>query len=86
VLDPFLPEVGGRFTLDASPEGATCGRTAATPDITLDASELGAAVLGGTPLAPAAAIGRVTEHRPGAADAFDRLFVSAVAPWCHTMF
>ena len=86
VLDAFLPDSGGRFALEASPEGATCERTTAAPDLTLDTAELGAAVLGGTALAPAATAGRVTEHRRGAVDAFDRLFVSAVAPWCHTWF
>jgi predicted acetyltransferase len=86
VVDGFLPEVGGRFALEASPEGASCAATSAAPDLTLDASQLGAAVLGGTPLGPALASGAVVEHRPGAVAAFDRLFVSAVAPWCHTWF
>lgn len=86
VTDSFLPDQGGRFAVDASPEGATCEPTSAPPDLTLDAAELGAAVLGGTPLAPALATGRITEHRTGAVAAFDRLFVSAVAPWCHTWF
>lgn len=86
VVDRFLPDSGGRFALDASPAGASCTRTATRPDLTLDARELGAACLGGTPLAPAAATGRIVEHRPGALAAFDRLFVGPTPPWCHTWF
>jgi predicted acetyltransferase len=86
VIDPFRPASGGRFVLDAGPEGATCGPTSAPADLTLTASDLGAAYMGSTPLWPAAAAGRIETHRPGVVDAFDRLFGSARPSWCNTWF
>lgn len=86
VVDPFLPDRGGRFALDGSPDGATCAPTDAAADLTLSARELGASYFGGTPLARAAGAGLVDEHSDGAVARFDRLFVSAPAPWCSTMF
>jgi predicted acetyltransferase len=86
VVDPFRPASGGRFVLDAGPDGATCAPTSAPADLTLTASDLGAAYLGSTPLWPAAAAGRVDTHRRGVVDAFDRLFGSARPSWCNTWF
>jgi len=86
VVDAFRPASGGRWVIDAGPEGATATATTATPDLTLTAADLGAAYLGSTPLWPAAGCGRVHEHRRGAVDAFDRLFGSDRPAWCHTWF
>jgi len=86
VVDASRPQSGGRFTLDAGPDGATCIATSAAPDLTLSVADLGAAFLGSGPLWPAAAAGRLQGHRPGAVDAFDRLFGSDRPAWCNTWF
>jgi predicted acetyltransferase len=89
VLDAFRPSSGGRFALDAGPTGATCGESSEPPDLTVTQSDLGACFLGSVPLWPAVVAGRVSEHRPGAAAAFDRLFALSPAErpaWCNTWF
>ena len=75
----------GEGTVALDPRGQ-CAATTMPPDLTVDIADLGAAWLGGTPLWPAAAAGRVTEHRPGAVERFDRLFFTAQPPWCNTWF
>jgi predicted acetyltransferase len=49
VADPFLglDATAGTFTIDGGPDGATCRRTEQSPDLVLDAAELGAILLGG---------------------------------------
>jgi len=86
VVDAFRPASGGRWSVEAGPDGATAVPTSQEPDLTLTAADLAGAYLGSTPLWPAAACGRVQEHRPGAVDAFDRLFGSDRPAWCHTWF
>ncbi|MDH6130719.1 putative acetyltransferase [Kitasatospora sp. MAA4] len=68
VADPFCPWNEGRWQLDGGPQGAHCrrARAGAAPDLSLDASTLAAAYLGGTALGPLAAAGRVQEHTSGA--------------------
>jgi predicted acetyltransferase len=75
-----------RVALDAGPDGAACEPTAEAADLTLTRSDLGAAYLGSTPLWPAAAARRVEAHRPGAVEAFDRMFGQDRPAWCHTWF
>ena len=75
-----------RVALDGGPDGATCRPTDEAPDLTLTRSDLGAAYLGSTPLWPAAAARRVEAHRPGAVEAFDRMFGQDRPAWCHTWF
>jgi predicted acetyltransferase len=89
VVDEFRALSGGRFVLDAGPGGATCRVSSDPPDLTLPQADLGACYLGSVPLWPAVVAGRVTEHRAGAAAAFDRLFALAAAEqpaWCNTWF
>ena len=86
VVDAFRPASGGRFVLDAGPDGAACTASSEAPDLTVTQSDLGACFLGSTPLWTASVAGRVAEHRPGAAAAFDRLFGSERPAWCHTWF
>ncbi len=89
VVDAFRPASGGRFALDAGPGGASCRRTSEQPDLTVAQSDLGGCYLGSMPLWPAAAAGRVAEHRPGAAAALDRLLgLARPSPpaWCNTWF
>jgi predicted acetyltransferase len=75
-----------RLALAAEASSATCGATDEPADLTVEVADLGAAYLGGMPLWPVAAAGRVIEHRAGAVAAFDRLFGADRPPWCNTWF
>jgi predicted acetyltransferase len=85
VCDPWLHRTL-RLALNAGAASVTCDATDDPAELSLGVAELGAAYLGGTPLWPAAAAGRVTEHRPGAVASFDRLFGTSLLPWCGTWF
>jgi predicted acetyltransferase len=85
VVDP-LGLAGGRFTLDASPDGAACDPTHEPADLTVPVHALGAAYLGGARLATLHAAGWLDEHAPGAVDAADAMFAGRIAPWCNTWF
>lgn len=74
VTDPTCPWNARRWRLSGSPDGATCTPTQDAAELALDASDLGAALLGGTALRARAAAGRVTELRTGALDAVSRAF------------
>jgi predicted acetyltransferase len=86
VVDPFCPWNEGRWRLTGGPDGATCERTDASPDVTLGAAELGAAYLGGTRLAALAAARRVDEHTAGSLRLADQMLATARQPWCQTFF
>jgi predicted acetyltransferase len=86
VVDAFRPASGGRYALDAGPSGGECAPTAQPADLTLTQSDLGGCLLGSMPLWPALRAGRVSEHRPGAVAAFDRLFGDEQPAWCNTWF
>lgn len=68
VADDLIPANAGRYRLTATGRAAEarCERTEDPADLSLTVTELGAAYLGGRPLAEFAATGRVTEHTPGA--------------------
>lgn len=86
VLDPFLGR-GGRWALDASPEGATCQPTKEPADLTLPVSALGAGWYGGTDLRLlAAGAWGIDEHAPGAVDRLARLLHWHQTPYCSTDF
>ena len=76
----------GRYRLVVRDGAATCERTEATPDLTLEARHVGAASLGGTRLVNATRAGGMSEHRPGALREADLLFRTADPPWCATWF
>jgi predicted acetyltransferase len=76
----------GRYRLEADPGGARCAATRADPDVTVTASQLGAALLGGTRLGDAIRSGGATEHRPGALAEVDALLRTPDDPWCSTFF
>lgn len=76
----------GRYRLDVRGGTATCARTTADADLTIDVRALGAAYLGGTRLVNASRTGTTTEHRAGALRDADRLFRTADEPWCSTWF
>ena len=85
VTDP-LGYAAGRWTLDASPDGAACEPVTAPADLTMSVEELGAAYLGDTTLRALHRAGRVDEHTPGAADAASDLFAWPRAAWCSEIF
>jgi predicted acetyltransferase len=86
VVDGFRPEAGGRFRLDAGPDGAECARTSAEPDLVLEAPDLGAAWLGGTRFSALRRAGLVEERTPGAVARADALFATDPLPYCNTGF
>jgi predicted acetyltransferase len=85
VVDP-AGYAAGRFALDASPEGATCRPTSGSADLTLPATALASAYLGGHRLATLAEAGLVDEHAPGALATADRLLGADRTPWCTLHF
>jgi predicted acetyltransferase len=89
VSDDFLPDVSGRYALEAEagPDGlATCARTEEAPDLALAVADLGAAYLGGVRFRTLVEAGRVHELTPGAVVRADALFATAFAPYCGTHF
>ncbi|MFJ8664202.1 GNAT family N-acetyltransferase [Streptomyces sp. NPDC093600] len=77
---------GGRYRLDASPEGAACSRTTGSADLALDIAELGTLSLGDESVVRLAALGRVEELTPGAAALADVLLRAPRRPWCPDIF
>ncbi|MFH8405419.1 GNAT family N-acetyltransferase [Streptomyces sp. NPDC018019] len=76
----------GRFLLDAGPAGATCTRTGRSAELTLDVGAFAALYLGDESAVRTAALGRVTEERPGALATADLLLHTARRPWCPDSF
>ncbi|MFD9030438.1 GNAT family N-acetyltransferase [Streptomyces sp. NPDC059567] len=77
---------GGRYRLDASPDGATCAPSTASADLALDIAELGTLSLGDESVVRLAALGRVEEVTPGAAARADALLRTSRRPWCPDIF
>ncbi|MEU9626319.1 GNAT family N-acetyltransferase [Streptomyces luteogriseus] len=77
---------GGRYRLDASPEGASCTPTTESAELELGVGELGALWLGDESAVRLAALGRVREERAGAARKADALLRTSRRPWCPDMF
>ena len=86
VTDELLPDNAGSWRVTGDTEKAACERVTATPELTLDVRELGAAYLGGTPLGALAAAGQVTEQRPGAVGEASAAFGWHVAPHAPEVF
>lgn len=86
IVDGRPGPAAGTYRLEAKGGSATCARTDARPDLTLDPRPLGAAVLGGTRLLDATRAGGAVEHRAGALVEADGLFLTADPPWCATWF
>ena len=76
----------GRYRLAAKGGTATCERTDADADLTIDVRALSAASLGGTRLIDASRTLPFVEHRPGAMREADGLLTTADPPWCSTWF
>ncbi|MET9529571.1 GNAT family N-acetyltransferase [Streptomyces sp. NPDC006649] len=81
VEDAFCPWNSGNWRLTGDTGGASCVRTDDAADLELSVRELGAAYLGGTPLAALADAGLVRELRPGALAEASLAFGSQKAPW-----
>ncbi|MFI6944266.1 GNAT family N-acetyltransferase [Streptomyces sp. NPDC050418] len=77
---------GGRFRLEAGPQGASCTPTTSNAELSLDVRELAALWLGDESAVRLAALGTVTEERPGAAATADALLRTPRRPWCPDMF
>ncbi|GAA2387367.1 GNAT family N-acetyltransferase [Streptomyces glaucosporus] len=77
---------GGRFLLDASPEGASCSPTTRSADLAMGVDALGSLYLGDESASRLRALGRLAEERPGAAALADVLLRTARRPWCPDEF
>ncbi|MEV0977026.1 GNAT family N-acetyltransferase [Streptomyces sp. NPDC049915] len=77
---------GGRYLLDASPQGASVEPTSRAADLTLDMGELASLWLGDASAVRLAALGRVREERAGAARVADGLLRTSRRPWCPDVF
>jgi predicted acetyltransferase len=86
VVDGRPGPAAGRYRLEVTNGTATCERTDAEPDLTLEARHLGAASLGGTRVLDVTRRGGAIEHRAGALREADLLFRAAEPPWCSTWF
>ena len=76
----------GRYRLAVEGGAATCERTDADADLTIDVRALSAASLGGTRLVDACRTLPFVEHRPGVLREAEGLFQTADPPWCSTWF
>ncbi len=77
---------GGRWRLEASPQGGSCTPTTQSAELTLDVGELAALWLGDESAVRLAALGRVREERAGAGRLADALLRTSRRPWCPDMF
>ncbi|MBS2534457.1 GNAT family N-acetyltransferase [Catenulispora sp. NF23] len=76
----------GVYALEGGPAGATVKRSTETPDLTLPVQTLGALYLGQHAASALARVGEVAEEKPGALALADRMFKTAVPPYCVTWF
>ncbi|MCJ0873655.1 GNAT family N-acetyltransferase [Streptomyces sp. AP-93] len=83
VVDKTGP-AGGRYRLDAG--AGDCVRTEEPADLRLDVGTLGALYLGDESAVRLAALGGITEERPGALALADAVFRTARRPWCPDIF
>ena len=86
MTDSFCPWNEGRWRLDAAADGARLRPSADSADLVLDATDIGAAYLGGVSFGELARAGRVTEVNDGAIRRADALFLTSRAPWCAEIF
>jgi predicted acetyltransferase len=79
--DPMCPDNEGTWRLDGGPDGATCTRADARPDLVLDIQALGSLYLGGASAGLLAAAGRIRECRPRTASRLARMFGTDPEPF-----
>ncbi|MGW3494601.1 GNAT family N-acetyltransferase [Streptomyces sp. NPDC001020] len=77
---------GGRYFLEAGPDGARCARTDRDAQLTLPVGELATLWLGDESAVRLAALGRVREQQEGAASVADALLRTSRRPWCPDVF
>jgi predicted acetyltransferase len=77
---------GGRWRLEAGPDGASCAPTTESAHVVLDVGDLAALWLGDESAVRLTALGRVREERAGAARVVDALLRTSGRPWCPDMF
>jgi predicted acetyltransferase len=86
-VDDPMNLAGGRFRLDVAADStATCAPTTAPAELSLSMSDLSALYLGDESAVRLAALGRLTESRPGATALADLLFRTARRPYCPDIF
>jgi predicted acetyltransferase len=76
----------GVYALEGGPSGATVKRTTETPDLILPVQTLGALYFGNHAATALARVGEVAEDTPGALARADRMFKTAIPPYCATWF
>ncbi|AWS45823.1 GNAT family N-acetyltransferase [Streptosporangium sp. 'caverna'] len=86
VEDTVCPWNARRWRLSADTSGARCTPTEDPADLTLPVTVLGAAYLGGRPLAAPQAAGALRESRPGAVRELSTAMSWDPAPWGGLMF
>lgn len=84
--DPMCPGNEGTWRLDGGPDGATCTRVTAEPELTLDIQSLGSLYLGGMSAGLLASAGRIQEHRAGAVGRLSRMFRTDPEPFNSFVF
>jgi predicted acetyltransferase len=83
VVDP-MGYAAGRWSVELGPDGGRATPTTESADLTLSASALAAAFLGGPTLARLAAAGLVDDH--GGLSRASALLQTPMAPWCPVGF
>lgn len=76
----------GRYRLEATADGSSCVPTKESAELTVPVGELGAMFLGDESAGRLLWLGRLDEHRTGAADRAGVLLRTARRPWCPDMF
>lgn len=79
--DFMCPHNKGAWRLTAESDRATCTRTDARPDLTIDVQALGSLYLGGASAALLAAAGQIREKQPGAVSLLSRMFRTDPEPF-----
>ncbi|MCW7942276.1 hypothetical protein AAW14_09485 [Streptomyces hygroscopicus] len=77
---------GGRYLLEAGPDGARCTPSDREPQLTLPVGELARLWLGDESAVRLAALGSVREQQEGAASVADALLRTSRRPWCPDIF
>lgn len=85
VRDDFLDGAGGRFELEATPDGGVCRRTNAQPELILGPEELGNLYLGGGSAGALWRAGRI-QATPETIARADRIFGWHIQPQCQEGF
>ncbi|MFD7964165.1 GNAT family N-acetyltransferase [Streptomyces zaomyceticus] len=77
---------GGRYRLDASPDGVSCARTTESADLAFDIAELSTLAFGDESAVRLSRLGRVEELTAGAAARADLLFRTPLRPFSPDIF